>query len=227
MAKRLSDKQKEEILKSFTEGKNIDALSYEFNCNKLTISRNLKKSLGEKQYKDFLKKNKLHPNSKDKGENIESNVIEVSNINIPKEELNIQGNKDHDIDNEDNFNFHTFTEIAPLNQEIENTPRKDLSSIPISEIELPKIAYMIISDKTDLQIKLLEDYPEWNFLSSSELNRRTIEIYLDLKNAKRFCKPNQKVIKVPNTEVFKIVSPILLSRGISRIIYDKNLISLR
>ena len=45
LAKRLSSKQKEEILNSFTKGKNIDELSIEFNCNKLTISRNLKKFL--------------------------------------------------------------------------------------------------------------------------------------------------------------------------------------
>ena len=47
LAKRLSSKQKEEILNSFTKGKNIDELSIEFSCNKLTISRNLKKFLGE------------------------------------------------------------------------------------------------------------------------------------------------------------------------------------
>ena len=50
----------------------------------------------------------------------------------------------------------------------------------------------------------------------------TIEIHNDLKIAKSCCNKDQKVIKVPNTNVFKIVAPILLSRGISRIISDKN-----
>ena len=56
--------------------------------------------------------------------------------------------------------------------------------------------------------------------------RKTIEIFFDLKIAKRFCKSDQKVIKVPNTEVFKIVAPILLSRGISRIVSSDLLIAL-
>ena len=43
LAKRLSAEQKEEIIKSFTGGKNVDELSKEFTCNKLTIIRNLKK----------------------------------------------------------------------------------------------------------------------------------------------------------------------------------------
>ena len=47
-----------------------------------------------------------------------------------------------------------------------------------------------------------------------------------MKIAKRFCNKEQKVIKVPNTEVFKIVAPILVSRGISRIVNEDCLISL-
>ena len=58
------------------------------------------------------------------------------------------------------------------------------------------------------------------------LNRKTIEIYFDLKNAKRYCNKDQKVIKVPNTNVFKIVAPILLSKGISRIVSPDKLIAL-
>ena len=54
----------------------------------------------------------------------------------------------------------------------------------------------------------------------------TIEIFLDMKTAKRFCKKDQKVIKVPNTDVFKKVAPILLSRGISRIVSADKLIAL-
>ena len=37
---------------------------------------------------------------------------------------------------------------------------------------------MIVSKKIELETKLLKDYPEWNFLSESELNRKTLEIYL-------------------------------------------------
>ena len=93
-------------------------------------------------------------------------------------------------------------------------------------MEFPKIVYMIVDKKIELEIKYLKDYPDWQFLSTNELNRKTIEIFIDLKMAKRICKKEQKVIKVPNTDVFKIVAPLLLAKGISRIVsYDK-LISL-
>ena len=58
MAKRLTEKQKLEIVKSFKEGNNIDLLSQKFNCTQLTVVRNLKKNLGEIKYKELSKKNK-------------------------------------------------------------------------------------------------------------------------------------------------------------------------
>ena len=58
LAKRLTDEEKKEIIKSFTEGKSIDFLSRNFNCTKLTIIRNLKIILGEQGYKKLLNDNK-------------------------------------------------------------------------------------------------------------------------------------------------------------------------
>ena len=85
---------------------------------------------------------------------------------------------------------------------------------------------MVVDKKIELEVKLLKDYPEWQFLSENELSRKTIEIFSELKIAKRFCNKEQKVIKVPNTSVFRTVAPILLSRGISRIISSEKLIAL-
>ena len=88
------------------------------------------------------------------------------------------------------------------------------------------MVYMIVDKNIDLEIKLLKDYPQWDFLPNSDLNRKTIEIFNDIKVAKRFCKKEQKVIKVPNTDVFRIAAPILVSRGISRIVSSEQLIAL-
>ena len=117
-------------------------------------------------------------------------------------------------------------EISPLDYDIENSSRKELSSVPISEVDFPKIVYMIVDKNIELEIKLLKDFPEWRFLPIDDLNRKTIEIYLDLKIAKRLCNKEQKVIKVPNTNVFKISAPLLLSKGISRIVSADKLIAL-
>jgi len=222
LAKRLSDSQKEEIIKRFFRGQTLDELSEQFNCTKLTISRNLKKKLGQEEYKLLVNKTFAEKKLRDKKEI--NSIRDKNKVNkncfdsttYPKKSIN-----------EDSFLLaQQFVEIAPLNHEIDDAKQKDLSSIPLSEIDFPKIVYMIVDNKIELETKQLKDYPEWQFLPQKELERKAIEIFFDLNVAKRFCNKEHKVIKVPNTNVFKIVAPILISRGISRIVTDGNLISL-
>ena len=56
MAKRLSEKEKEEMIKRFSMGETLENLSKNYQCTKLTISRNLKKFLGEEEYKLLISK---------------------------------------------------------------------------------------------------------------------------------------------------------------------------
>ncbi len=225
MAKRLSFNQKEQLVNSFREGKTIETLSKEFCCTTVTIVRNLKKNLGEREYKELIKNKKksgeLHPIDNKNGKKYTSEFRSISNINN-----SLKSNIETENQDDNNFQSTEFIEIAPLNYEIENTSRKELSSVPIEEIEFPSILYMVVNKNIELEVKLLKDYPNWEFLPDVDLQRKTIEIYLDLKTAKGVCSKEQKVIKVPNTDVFRIVSPILISRGISRIVYSEKLIAL-
>ena len=213
MPKKLSNEEKNEIIKLFVNGKKILDISEKFNFSTITITRHLKKNFSDEEF------NKIKKNNQRKELDVDiSNELNSNNTDIEKEseELNF---KQSSLD-------PSFVEITPLDYEIDNVPQKDLSSIPLKEVNLPKMVYMIVDNKIELQTKLLRDYPEWKFLSDDELNRNTIEIFSDIKIAKKFCTKGQKIIKVPNTDVFRITSPILLSRGISRIISAENLISL-
>ncbi len=210
MPKKLSETEKKQMIDSFIEGQSIDVLSEIFNCTKSTVTRHLKKGVNEKLFKELAKKNKSESKIKDKIKNDHS-----SN----KFNESLTSDSTLSLDSQ-------FIEIAPLNLEIDNEPQKDLASISITDIELPKIVFMIVNNKIELETKYLQDYPEWQFLSQDELNRKTIEIFFDIKNAKRNCRKEQKVIKVPNTNVFRIVAPLLVSRGISRIVCPEKLISL-
>ncbi len=227
MAKRLTEKENEKLVRGFKSGKTIKALSEEFNFTSVTIIRKLKKNLGVSAYKELNKKNK----KSDEENNFkrDTNITSVNNATNSKDSQNnfLDVNEIDAYKDETNFvDSSEFIEITPLNYEIENTSRKELSSIPISEINFPEMVYMIVDKNIELEIKLLKDYPQWEFLPNSDLNRKTIEIFNDIKVAKRFCKKEQKVIKVPNTDVFRIAAHILISRGISRIVSSEQLIAL-
>ena len=227
MTKRLTEKQKEEILKSFKSGTAIDILSENYSCTNATIIRNLKKNLGESKFKELYNKSKslkgrsktnenqtnylLKTNSDSEDSKKDSNNPKVLNKNI------IASNFDP---------IDSFFEIPPADYVMDNSSRKELSSVSISEVNFPKVVYMIVDKTIELEIKLLKDFPEWEFLPYADLNRKTIEIFFDLNLANRSCKKQQKVLKVPNTDVFRIAAPVLIARGISRIVCPDNLIAL-
>ena len=221
MAKRLTEDQKKKLISTFKKGIKIEELSQIFNCSKLTIVRNLKKNLGESKYKEIITNNKnliTDPRKSEKSKKLKS---DIDSAVADKTSINNLNKNASDFAPED-----SFFEIVPLDYEIENLPRKELSSVPISEVDFPKVVYMIVDKKIELEIKLLKDFPEWDFLPLNDLNRKTIEIFFDLNLAKRSCNKEQKVLKVPNTDVFRIAAPILIEKGISRIVCAENLIAL-
>ena len=224
LTKRLTEKQKGEIVKSFKSGKTIDSLSKKYNCTNTTIVRNLKKSLGDSKYKESLN---ISKSLEEKSINQNNDLLKVKfdnedlnndSINSKVLNENISDSKFTPID--------TFFEIAPIDYEVDDSSRKELSSVAISEFDFPKVVYMVVDKKIELEIKLLKDFPEWEFLPHDDLNRKTIEIFFDLNLAKRSCNKEQKVLKVPNTDVFRIAAPVLLEKGISRIVCAENLIAL-
>ena len=174
----------------------------------------------DKKFKELISKNK--PINKSSTFNNKDFVVGVTSHDKNKRNSNPSSNDFSD----DIVSQSQFLEIAPLEYEIDDLQQKDLASVPISDVDLPDIAYMVVDKKIELSIKYLKDYPEWQFLSQDELNRKTIEIFFDMKTAKRSCSKEQKIIKVPNTNLFKLVAPILLKKGISRIVSVDKLIAL-
>ncbi|AQL29768.1 MULTISPECIES: hypothetical protein [unclassified Prochlorococcus] len=227
MRKRLTEKQKEEIVKSFKSGIAIDVLSQQYDCTNSTIIRNLKKNIGELKYKEFFNKNK---SSTEKSITNKNQTNDFNNKDLNSDDLSKYSNNPKVLNENitpSNFDpIDAFLEIAPLDYEIDSSSRKELSSVSLSEVDFPKVVYMVVDKKIELEIKLLKDFPEWDFLPLNDLNRKTIQIFFELNLAKRSCNKEQKVLKVPNTDVFRIAAPVLLKKGISRIVCAENLIAL-
>mgnify|MGYP006265385799 FL=1 len=223
MAKRLTEIEKNEIKTLFINGDGLDSLMNKFEVSKLTITRNLKKLLGENEYKNFLNKN--IKSFKKKNSKVKINIQkDISPKNTNSNIKKVRSSFDGDI--ADSYIDQPLIEITPLIQEISSDMQKDLSSIPISSMCFPKILYMTVDKNFELEIKPLKDFLDWNFLPQDDLKRKTIEVFLDIKEAKIKCNKDQKVIKIPNTNVFQIVNHILLSKGISRIVCGNNLVAL-
>ena len=207
MPRKVSDDQKKDILNSFINGMEIKEISKNSNFSSQTIIKQLKKILGEDEFLKRKIKNKSLKQTK---------AIKIENTFGLNKESSAK----------EDFIEETFVEVVPILTEIDSTKQKDLSSEPIEKKIFPEVVYMLVDNKIELHIKLLGDYPEWSFLPDKDLERKTIKIFSEQKQAKKSCSKNLKVIKIPNPNVFKIASYSLKAKGISRIIFDNSLVAL-
>ena len=135
--------------------------------------------------------------------------------------------KDHDKDKK-NQNFdENFEEIAPLVSGFDFDLKKQNSDFEILDYEcLPESVYMIVDKKVELELQLISDLPEWSFLPENELQRKAILLFANQRSAKRICSRSQRVIKIPNTSIFKLSQSYLISKGITRLILEDSIIGL-
>ena len=122
---------------------------------------------------------------------------------------------------------NNFEEIAPLISSFDFDIEKQKSDFEILNYEsLPESVYMIVDKKVELELQPISDLPEWSFLPENELKRNAILLFSNQRSAKRICSRNQRVIKIPNTSIFKLSKPYLISMGITRLILEDSIIGL-
>jgi len=209
LPKKVSENQKKEILNDFVSGINLKLLSEKNKLSQATIVRQLKNNLGVNKFKELRDKN---------------NKSEKEKNSILIEDLVAENNLEKSVE-DDRFE-EEFIEVIPITDGIELNNQKDFASEPLREANLPNVVYMFVDKNIELLPKMLKEYPEWSFLPKKDLNRMSLEIFDDHNYAKKLCTKNQKLIKVPNPNVFLIASSSLKAKGITRIIFNNLLLAI-
>ena len=246
ISRRLTETQKSEILFAYRAGYSTNSLAEKYSCTNNTIIRTVKSFLSDSEYK-LLKEKRL------KNSNKTIETFDNLNFEEKKEDLNIELDEEIDIpkikklsfsslEDKDNFskelssaneykNNHeidnNFKLIEPLLSSFDFDKDKSKSDFELLNHEsLPESVYMIVDKKVELELQLISDLPEWSFLPENELQRNAILLFANQRSAKRSCSRNQRVIKIPNTSVFKISKSYLISKGITRLILEDSIIAL-
>ena len=91
---------------------------------------------------------------------------------------------------------------------------------------LPVSLYMLVDKTVELDARPLRDFPELGVLQEEDKERKALSLFSNPRAARRQCGRNQRVIKIPDTEVFQLSTPHLLARGITRLVLEGALIAL-
>ena len=252
ISRRLTKIQKSEILEAYRAGGNTNFIAEKYSCSTNTINRTVKTLLSDGEYKLLKKKRSKINNEKtkvidnetlkeEKDSSIELNKV-FNNPEVDKIAFLNSENQDtfsEDLSFKDNYKKNqdfdeitydidkNFELIEPLLSCFDFDNENQKSDFELLHYEnLPETVYMIVDTKVELDLQLISDLPEWSFLPLNELERNAILLFSNQRSAKRSCSRNQRVIKIPNTSIFKLSKPYLISKGITRLILDDALIAL-
>ena len=238
ISRRLTKTQKSEILDAFRNGENTNFLAEKYSCTTNTINRTVKTLLTDREYK-LLKEQRSKINNK-KIKRIDNEIVNEQkndlSIKLDQEFNDTEFNKITSLALEDSHDSsedsssetkYKFELIEPLVSDFDFDEDKQKSEFEMLHYEsLPESVYMIVDKKVELDLQPISDLPEWSFLPENELQRKAILLFSNQRSAKRSCSRNQRVIKIPNTSIFKLSKSYLISKGITRLILEDSIIAL-
>ena len=230
---RLNDSHKQEIVERYRAGETSGQIAVAYGCSTNTVSRTVRSLLSPEEYAEL----KIQRSAKTSG--LESTAIERSALeNSPSEvgtaeNSSVESAGSHgtsaDLDDDATFNTddaNVFHEIAVLPVDLPQVTTQQVICRPFASELLPDSVYMLVDKTVELDPRPLSEFPELGLSDPSEQQRQALCLYASPRAAKRQCGRSQRVIKVPDTQVFAQTSSYLLARGITHLVVEGSLFAL-
>ncbi len=241
---RLTDSQKQELLVRYRAGESTAALAAFYGCSVNTVSRTVRTLLSPEDY-DALKAARARASmstpqadcleapelseAQEDPEQLEAEETDGS-VTLALDDADDFGDDDaDDVSDDEPFDAPSdgvFQEIAVLPVDLPQVSREQVSCRPFVTGILPDSVYMLVDKTVELDPRPLSEFPELGVVNPEELARQALCLYSSPRSAKRQCGRSQRVIKVPDTQVFERTSRHLLARGITRLVLEGALYSL-
>ena len=240
---RLTDSQKQELLARYRQGESSTALADAFGCSANTVSRTVRSLLSAEEYSDLKASRargsavKPEPVS---SEPVESDAVAAQATDEPVDDsasaLALDDADDFGADEPDDFSEEEpsgafaggeeFHEVAVLPLDLPQVNTQQLHCLPFEAGVLPDSVYMLVDKTVELDPRPLSEFPELGVAGPDELDHQALCLFTSPRTAKRQCGRSQRVIKVPDTQVFAITTRYLVARGITRLLVEGSLYAL-
>lgn len=92
--------------------------------------------------------------------------------------------------------------------------------LPLSEANLPRTCYLVIDRFSELITRPLKAFSDLGQIPAEEIQKKTLPIFDNHRVASRFSARNQRVFKVPDSQLLQKTAPYLQAKGITRLFID-------
>ncbi|MBW4657572.1 MAG: hypothetical protein KME15_02765 [Drouetiella hepatica Uher 2000/2452] len=140
----------------------------------------------------------------------------------------LDGLDDDDLDSdlEDELDDETDPNDEGSFAEMQVRGDRKIQVMPLSEANIPRTCYVVVDRASELITRPLKDFAELGQIPAEEIQEKTLPIFDNHRIAKRFLRRMQRVVKVPDGQIFKKVSPYLQAKGITRLLIDGQIYSI-
>lgn len=241
-ASRLTDSQKSELVQRYRRGESSADLAVAYGCSPNTVSRTVKAALDPAEYEQLkqqrsrgvqadapVQPDPISPSPPDSDPEPETDLqAEPDTSNDDESILAIEDADDFADDDSDSEDVgdgedDIFTPVAVLPLAINHDP---VAVQPLTACEFPDSLYMLVDKTVELQARPLREFTELGQLPPDEEELQALQLFANPRQAKRHCGRTQRVIKMPDPEVFMRRASYLQVKGITRLVVEGNLYAL-
>ena len=134
---------------------------------------------------------------------------------------------DDDEDNSDDDDGEIYTDAEAQRDLTALHVQQFMRVIPLDKALMPRICYVVVDRSAELVVRPLKDFGDMGQVPISSDQTMTLPIFDNPRGAKRFANARtERVIKVPDSQVFRKTSDNLRSKGITYLFIEGQLYSL-
>lgn len=240
-ASRLTDSQKSELVQRYRRGESSADLAVAYGCSPNTVSRTVKAALDPAEYEQLkqqrsrgvqadapVQPDAITPSPPDSDPEPETDLQAEPDTSNDESILAIEDADDFADDDSDSEDVgdgedDIFTPVAVLPLAINHDP---VAVQPLTACEFPDSLYMLVDKTVELQARPLREFTELGQLPPDEEELQALQLFANPRQAKRHCGRTQRVIKMPDPEVFMRRASYLQVKGITRLVVEGNLYAL-
>ena len=240
---RLTDSQKQELLTRYRHGDSSAVLADAFGCSANTVSRTVRSLLSPEEYSD-LKASRARRSApsvpSEPSEPVTTDALEEPTMTETVEATasvlalddadDFAADESVDLPEEEASGAFVggeeFHEVAVLPVDLPQVNTQQVQCLPFEAGVLPDSVYMLVDKTVELDPRPLSEFPELGVADPDDQDRQALCLFTSPRTAKRLCGRSQRVIKVPDTQVFTITTRHLVARGITRLLVEGSLYAL-
>lgn len=138
-----------------------------------------------------------------------------------------EADDDDENDDEDDDDGEIYTDAEAQRDLTALHIQQFMRVIPLDQALMPRICYVVVDRSAELVVRPLKDFGDTGQVPISNEQTMTLPIFDNPRGAKRFANARtERVIKVPDSQVFHKTSDNLRSKGITYLFIEGQLYSL-